>query len=260
VCKGVFGCSFGDDAFLALAGGERWDLLCHHAADVTNYKSPSFDVTSAVASNTRNVAAVVDTLKRKADFLRILVTGSFFENDEGVGSDGLPAFSPYGLSKGLTWQVFRYHASRAAVSLGKFVVPHPFGAYEDPRFTAYLFKNWLNGATATVNTPAYVRDNAHVTLLAKAYVRFAENLPATALISRTNPSCYPESQGAFAQRFANEMRKRLGLPCVLELRQQVDFQEPRLRINTDPVDGDALGWNESCAWDEIAEYYSAVGR
>jgi UDP-glucose 4-epimerase len=252
-CEGVFGCSFGDNTFLELAGRENWDLFCHHAADVTNYKSPDFDVVSAVGNNTRNIAAVLDAFLKRGR-TRILLTGSVFENDEGAGSEGLPAFSPYGLSKSLTYQIFRYHAGRTGLALGKFVIPNPFGAYEDPRFTAYLVKTWFAGKTAAVNTPAYVRDNIHVSLLARIYAKFAADLADSPGNSRINPSGYPESQGAFALRFAREMRPRLGLPCEVDLKQQVEFQEPRVRINTDLIDGNVLGWNECAAWDEIAEY------
>jgi nucleoside-diphosphate-sugar epimerase len=261
VCRGVFGCSFGDPAFLDLVRRERWDLFCHHAADVTNYKSPDFDLVSALANNTRNAASVLEALKTGGQARpRLLVTGSVFENDEGAGSEGLPAFSPYGLSKGFTWQVFRYHAARTGLPLGKFVIPNPFGPYEDPRFTAYLIKSWFAGQTAAVNTPEYVRDNIHVSLLAKAYAKFAGDLPDRPGMHQIHPSGYPESQGAFALRFAKEMRPRLGLPCEVELKRQVNFQEPRVRINTDLIDGQSLGWDETRAWDEIAEYYKGLFR
>jgi hypothetical protein len=101
----------------------------------------------------------------------------------------------------------------------------------------------------------YVRDNIHVSLLAKVYARFAAEAPARGF-ARINPSGYAESQGAFTLRLAQEMRPRLGLPCPVELKQQVDFPEPRVRINTDLPDADALGWDESAAWDEMARYYS----
>src|SRR5262249_14798361 len=51
-CCPNFGCRFGDEAFVQLLCDQRFDLLCHHAADVTNYRSPDFDVASAVANNT----------------------------------------------------------------------------------------------------------------------------------------------------------------------------------------------------------------
>lgn len=258
-CEGVFGCSFGDAKFLDLAGRESWGLFCHHAADVTNYKSPDFNLVSAVENNTRNIAAVI------AAFLangrpRILLTGSVFENDEGAGSEGLPAFSPYGLSKSFTYQIFRYHAVRDCLALGKFVIPNPFGPYEDPRFTTYLIKTWFAGKTAAVNTPSYVRDNIQVSLLAKIYAKFAGDLPNHPGLFHIHPSGYPESQGAFALRFAREMQSRLGLLCEVDLKQQIDFQEPRVRINTDIIDRTTLDWDEALAWDELAEHYKNLFR
>jgi UDP-glucose 4-epimerase len=253
VCRPVYGCSFGDKQFLALIAEGGWDLLGHHAADVTNYKSPDFDPITALQNNTYNPPVVLEALKA-AGCNRLLLSGTVFEGGEGAGSQGLPDFSPYGLSKALTVQVFRYYCARADIGLGKFVIPNPFGPYEEPRFTTYLIKNWLAGATPNCSSPAYVRDNIHVSLLAKAYARFAREVPAEGF-ARINPSGYAESQGAFTLRLAQEMRPRLQLPCLVELKKQVDFPEPRVRINTDPPDSSALNWDESAAWDELADYY-----
>lgn len=254
-CRPVFGCGFGDDRFLELIKREgRWDLLAHHAADVTNYKSPDFNTVAAAENNSHNLIRVIEALKATG-CRRILLTGTFFECDEGAGSDGLPAFSPYGLSKALTAQIFRYYVGRAGLTLGKFVIPNPFGPFEEPRFTGFLMKNWFAGDSAPVNAPAYVRDNIHVSLLAKAYADFAARMPDAGAFIKFNPSGYPESQGAFTLRFAQEMRSRLGLPCQVELKTQTEFTEPRVRINTDVLDARALGWDEAGAWDELARYY-----
>src|SRR6266542_4514975 len=98
------------------------------------------------------------------------------------------------------------------MSLGKFVIPNPFGPHEEPRFTSFLIKNWFAGATPAVSTPAYLSDNIHVSLLAKVYANFASNVPATG-VKKLNPSGYAETQGAFTERFAREMRRRLNLEC-----------------------------------------------
>jgi nucleoside-diphosphate-sugar epimerase len=255
ICRPVFGLSFGDDRFLELISEDRWDLLCHHAAEVTNYRSADFNVTAAVENNTYRLSAVLDALE-KAGCGKIILTGSVFEQDEGTGSSDLKAFSPYGLSKGLTWQIFRYYTQIRQMGLGKFVIPNPFGSYEDPRFTHYLISNWFAGRRPAVNTPSYVRDNIHVSLLAKAYAHFAASQPQS--ISRINPSGYVESQGAFTERIANEMRPRLGLTCEFDLKEQVDFQEPRVRVNTEPCDVKLLNWDESSAWDDMAAYYATL--
>jgi nucleoside-diphosphate-sugar epimerase len=256
VCRPVANVSFGDEKFVQLARQGGFDLLCHHAADVTNYKSPDFDVAAAVQNNTCNIASVLNALK-EGGCGRLLLTGSVFENDEGAGSQDLPAFSPYGLSKALTAQMFRYYVSRAGLGLGKFVIPNPFGPLEEPRFTAYLMKNWFAGVTPAVSTPLYVRDNIHVSLLAKVYVKFAQSLPANGF-SKINPTGYVESQGSFALRFASQMQPRLKLACPVEMKNQTDFSEPRIRINTDVPDVAALGWDESKAWDDIADYYRQI--
>src|SRR5215472_11514929 len=121
-------------------------------------------------------------------------------------------------------------------------------------------KTWHARAVAVVNTPSYVRDNIHISLLAKAYARFVASLPASPGISRLHPSGYIESQGAFAQRVASEMGGRLGLPCGLEFRTQTVFTEPRVRINLDPLDAAELGWSEAAAWDALASFYDEVLR
>jgi len=254
VCTPVFGLSFGDEAFLSLLREGGFDVLCHHAADVTNYKSPDFDAVGAAGNNSRNLPAVIEAL-RAGGSRRIVLTGTVFEGGEGAGSQGLPDFSPYGFSKRLTSETFRYYAARDGSSLGKFVIPNPFGPYEEPRYTAYLMKNWLEGKAPSCSNPLYVRDNIPVSLLAKAYASFVASLPDLPNYKQINPLGYAETQGAFTLRLAQEMRPRLNLPCEVELKKQTAFPEPRVRINTDILDADALGWDEAAAWDAMAEYY-----
>lgn len=254
-CRPVFNCLFGSESFFdAIKLEPKWDLYCHHAADVTNYKDQSFDVVAAVANNTNHVKFVLTMLKER-ECQKILLTGSVFEQQEGAGSDDLRAVSPYGLSKGLTSDIFRFYVQQMEMKLGKFVITNPFGPYEEPRFTTYLIKTWYELKSAAVNTPYYVRDNVHVSLLAQAYRRFAHRLSTQPGFENYNPSGYVESQGAFTSRFANEMRMRLGLPCDFECKPQLEFVEPKVRINTEPLNSEHIEWDESKAWDELANYY-----
>ena len=58
-CGNTFECSFGDDTFLERIGNEKgWDVLCHHAAEVTDYKSADFEVIRALANNTLRLRSV----------------------------------------------------------------------------------------------------------------------------------------------------------------------------------------------------------
>jgi len=255
ICSPVFHTAFGDDRFMDLVRQPGWDILCCHGAQVTDYNKPGFDALAAVANNTRGLPTVLERLE-SAGCNKVVLTGSVFENDEGAGSTDLRAFSPYGLSKSFTWQMFRYHAQVRGFDLGKFVIANPFGPYEERRFTHYLIKCWFDGIAATVNTPNYVRDNIHVSLLAKSYAHFATTLSSG--ISRINPSGYVESQGAFTERFAAQMRQRLNRQCEFSLKRQTEYPEPRVRINTDLVDAELLRWSETAAWDELAAYYDKV--
>ena len=185
----------------------------------------------------------------------VVLTGSVFEQDEGAGERPLIAFSPYGLSKGLTAAVVSHRCREIGLPYGKFVIPNPFGPLEEPRFCAYLVRTWKKGETARVNTPAYVRDN----IPSRCSRRPMRNSPLrprhAAGKAKLNPSGYVESQGAFAERFAAAMRPRLGLDCRLELGVQTDFSEPLMRVNTDSAARYLGDWDEAKAWDEAAEGY-----
>ncbi len=232
-----------------------FDLLCHHAARVGDYRSPDFDIAGALAENTANLRAVLDVLG-KGGLKGVVLTGSVFEQDEGAGegaADRLLALWPVkGPDRGGRAATA---AARVGLPFAKFVIPNPFGPLEEPRFCAYLVRTWKKGETARVNTPAYVRDNIPVSLLAKAYAKFAAETAAGKGRAKLNPSGYVESQGAFAERFAGAMRPRLKLACGLELGVQTDFSEPLMRVNVDSAVRYVGEWDEKAAWDEAGDAY-----
>ena len=247
-------CSFGSSRFLDLVGGRDFDVLCHHSAEVGDYRNPDFDIVGAVGKNTLNLRIILKTMSERG-LKGVVLTGSFFEQDEGAGSSPLVAFSSYGVSKGLTAQIVRHRCHEIGLPYGKFVIPHPFGPLEQPRLGAYLARTWCEGKLAEIKTPAYIRDNAHVSLLATCYKRFVEEVPAGALHRKLNPSGYVESQGAFIERMAREISRRTGRECRVALMRQTDFSEPMIRINTDAAACYAEGWDEAVAWDEYAAQF-----
>jgi UDP-glucose 4-epimerase len=255
LCHFIPQAPFGSENFLKTIRENRFDLLCHHAAEVRNYKSPDFDASRALHHNTLDLRTVLATMKQRG-LKAVILTGTVFEPDEGSGEEPLRAFSPYGLSKGMTFQFFRYCCYEAGVPLGKFVIPNPFGPFEDVRFTAYLMRNWREGKPAGVKTPDYLRDNIHVDLLAAVYGQFVSR---TATIKngliKTNPGGYVEKQGQFAQRVAREVKARTGWACELELAKQEDFSEPLNRANMETAVKLVAEWNEGAAWDNFVAFY-----
>jgi len=257
ICDIRLECSVGSKAFFDLIQSESsWDLFCHHAAQTRDYKSHQFDYVEALSNNTLHLPDALKLLQSRG-CNRILLTGSAFEPGEG-GTTESRGVSPYGLSKGLTFQVFKYFAQTYDLKLGKFVIPNPFGPYEEARFTTYLMNRWLEKKTAIVNTPAYVRDNIHVDLLAKDYQSFANSLSSEPGFVIRRPSGYVETQGEFTRRFAREMSQRLSIVCPFELAEQTEFLEPLTCINTDRPNYRNLDWDEKAAWDALANYYQGI--
>lgn len=250
----IWNVEFGDERFFDAVGHRAFDLVCHHAAEMTDYRSWDFDAIGATARNTRGARQLLTALAERGGG-RLVLTGSVFEPYEGLGDSQERAFNPYGLSKHLSFEVFRLEAERIGLSVGKFVIPNPFGPYEEPRFTAHLMKEWAAGRTPTVQTPVYVRDNIHVSLLALAYRNFCQSLKEVAGMRRANPSGFIESQGAFARRVAREMAIRCDWACEVHEADQRDFIEPLIRTNSELAAQAIPEWSESSAWDAIASYY-----
>jgi len=243
-CTPIFRCFFGSEKFLDLSGLETFDVICHHASEVANYKSEDFDPVKALGNNTKNIRKILNYFKPKG----LVLTGSIAEQNEGQCSDQNRAFSPYGLSKFFSSEWIQYIARQHNTPFKKFVIPNPFGPYEEERFTTWLIKNWFAGHVPEVRTPFYIRDNIHVSLLAKSYVAFVNDSRP-----KLNPSGYPFSQEEFTKLFATKMQHHLGLPCEFTSFSQVDFPEPKIRINSDRIL--AKDWDEELAWKELADYY-----
>lgn len=244
---------FGSDAFQTILA-RGFDVLCHHAAEAANHKSPDFDVAGAVAGNTHNAAATLAAAKA-AGVQRLVLTGSAFEEGEGRGTEPLVAFSPYGLSKTLTARAFQAECERAGLAMVKFIVPNPFGPYEAQTFQRAVMTRWRDGQAVHVSHPLYGRDNAPVDLLAQVYAKAASG----ALGPHVSPSVYAGSVGDFFQRMAREARARTGWACALSLADSQTSTEPLERYNLQPVDPAGYGWSEAGFWDAYAGYYAKGG-
>jgi nucleoside-diphosphate-sugar epimerase len=247
-------CTFGSPAFLDIISREIFDVLCHHAARVTDYRSLSFDIVGALAENTHNVRGILETMLANG-LKAVVLTGSVCEANEGAGSLPMRAFWPHHVSKGLTSEAFRYWCMLFGIPFAKFVIANPFGPFEEQRFCAYLMKTWRAGEIAEVRTPVYLRDNIHVDLLALAYADFVKKVLQGGHADKFGPIGYVETQAAFTDRYARAIRSRLDWKCAFRVLEQTDFSEPLARINTHPLDIATLGWSEPAAWDAIAEYY-----
>ena len=195
--------------------------------------------------NAKNLLSVLTTLKSKGCG-RIIVSGSVFEPFEGGETEGI-AHSLYGLSKGLTSQVFHAYARSLGLAIGKFVIPNPFGPLEEFRFTSYLAHSWLNQKIPMLINPYNICDNIPIELLSDAYVSFSESNQTVC-----RPSGFVETQREFANRFASAMRPRLGLTCHFMTSKEASSQSAFKRFNQQDM---VHHWDETVFWDRLAKYY-----
>lgn len=247
-------CPLGSLAFLELCARARFDVFCHHAARVGDYRSADFDVLAAAEENTRGLRAALQGL-RENGLKAMVLTGTVFEAGEGRGEEPLVAFSPYGLSKTITAQITAFHCQALQVPLHKFVIANPFGPLQEPRLPTYLMGQWRQGEAAHLATPDYVRDHIPVDLLAACYRRYVEDAAAGGAEATLHPSLYAESLHQFAERMAREVRARTGLACQLSCQPQTEFTEPKTRINMDDARAYIPDWNEAAAWDGVVDSF-----
>ncbi|MFX4221940.1 MAG: NAD-dependent epimerase/dehydratase family protein [Thalassobaculum sp.] len=247
---------FGSDRFLDLVAADRFDLLALHGAEVGGYSEPDFDVAAAVAANTFNARRVLAAFGN-AGGKAVIATGSYFEPDEGNRAPSETCFSPYGLSKSLTYRTFEFWCRHIGIPIGKFVIPNPFGAYQEARLVDYLVRNWRENRAATINKPDYVRDNVHVGPLARVYAEFCEaKTEGHAVIDRTAPSGYVESTADFVRRCARHLGPRLNIDTPVAFGEQTEIDEP-LSMRNDA----RIAWGpqeEEKAWDTLASFYQVA--
>jgi UDP-glucose 4-epimerase len=251
VAQAVTGAAFGTRAFAAaLTANGPFDVLALHGAEVGDYKSPSYDLDAAVAANSLN-ADVMFAKAKASGAGRVILTGTVFEPDEGRGTKPRISFSPYGTSKARTAAVMRPAVEAAGLAYSKFVIPNPFGPWEERRFQRLVMTRWSKGEGVHIDQALYVRDNVPVDLVALAYVATVEGQFG----DYCAPSCYAEPVGAFFQRMAREVRARTGWACPLTLADAQTFVEPEARTNLTDLDTAALGWSGAGFWDAYVDHY-----
>jgi nucleoside-diphosphate-sugar epimerase len=175
-----------------------------------------------------------------------------FEPGEGKGTEPLVSFSPYGTAKARTGEVIQRAADASGLAFTKFVIPNPFGPWEERRFQRLVMTRWSKGEPVHVDQALYVRDNVPADLLGLAYARTVEG----GFGGYCAPSCYAGPVGDFFRRMAREVSARTGWACPLTLAEAQVFAEPEARVNRTPLDAVALGWSEARFWDAYAEHYA----
>jgi len=243
----------GSDALTsAIAELDAIDVVGLHHATVGDFRSPAYDLGSAVTSATKGAAQMaVDTVSKGAT--AVVFTRSVFESGFGV-TDEVRPIGVYAIAKSATAELWRERFRSLEVTMKDFVIANPVGALEEPRFISYLAQQWQIGNTPMLRSPQNVRDNVPIGLLAAAY---ADSIEDAVLGDATTvaPSHWVGSNLEFAQRLGREFGARWGIDCNVGIDPDRDNSEPRVRIASDRVEFESAT-AETAFWNEYATHYS----
>ena len=207
----IFDTQYGTKPFVDILEHHSFDTYCHHWSYTTNYQKLDFNLEKALQQNTLNVTTVLERLAKKG-CTKIAVTGSIFSGFQSNQESKLP-FSPYGLSKKIQSEVFHLYGDIFGLDVRTFVIPNPFGAFDNRKMASIFLEQWLNHKTAQVFIPDYIRDNIHVELLALGYANWIQSFLNPDIQDTTFlPSGYRMSVNKFVSYFAEAMRPRLDAP------------------------------------------------
>jgi len=239
----------------AIAGLDAIDVVGLHHATVGDFRSPTYDLGSAVASATAGAADIAAATVAKGA-TAVVFTRSVFESGFGVTDDVRP-IGVYAIAKSATAELWRERFRPLDVTMKDFVIANPVGALEEPRFISYLAKTWQSGETPMLRSPHYVRDNVPIQLLAQAYADAIEDA-SLGDIATMAPSHWVGTNLEFAQRLSREFGSRWQIECAVGIADELDNAEPRVRIATDRVEFESAA-NEVDFWNEYAAHYAPSG-
>ena len=248
----IFGAKYGTKPFMDMLENHNFDVYCHHWSYTTNYQKLDFDLEKALQQNTLNITTVLECLVKKG-CTKIAVTGSIFSGFQNNHESKLP-FSPYGLSKKIQSEIFHLYGDILGLDVRTFVIPNPFGAFDNRKMASIFLEQWLNNKTAQVFIPDYIRDNIHVELLALGYVSWIQSFFNPDIQDTVFcPSGYQMSVKDFVSQFAQAMRPRLQVPCDFVCLKQNDFSQPLQLINNIDI-AETLQVSTDSYWDNLARF------
>jgi len=248
----IYDCPFGSPFFLELCN-DNYQTLCLHGAFVENYSSDRFPLTKALSENLKSSEIVLDNLFEKG-CRRVVWTSSVFE--DAVTLDDTKSKKPnwyrYALSKYLSYAAISELCRSYSFDLTRIVITNPFGPFEDKKLSYHLFHSFLNlEKVFTIKTPYYVRDMIHVQNLAQVYTDLVKS---NRCITEIRPCEYSGSMISFAQKYQDEVGKRMGYQVSIKS-ENMNFDEPYSLINNQHVSSILKSNHSDKYWDELCNYY-----
>lgn len=190
--------------FLSCIEENKPDIFINHAFDTYNYRSPDYDVHSALKNSTGNISQIIKTLKDNNCKL-FIHSGSSFEPG-GYSQYGV---SPYGVAKKMAWDLIAFYCQMTSLPCLKIYIPNPYGYLENTDRLLPILKQKIEAKeTFILSSPYTIRNNIKVESLSGYYVQAAQITYHNQLIQPTiteiHPVGYLEQQIDFVYRATQE--------------------------------------------------------
>lgn len=253
----VFNSPLGENKFNDLLE-KPFDILCLHGAHVQNYESPKFELLNSLNRNLNEIEYIL-----KKSFLNgcktVLWTSSIFEdvldnNDENIDYYKVP-WLKYALSKKTSYTIVKHLALSMGLKFIRFVIPNPFGPFEDKKLCFHLTKSLVEGNDFIVKTPDYVRDMIHIENLAEIYVKQISQSSEKSF-KECRPSEYRMKIFDFAKLLTLKYNRFHNTEHEIGKIKQEIFNEPLELLNSEFNSASRKSKDNDDLWRNYFGYYS----
>ena len=250
----IFDCRFGDNKFISLIKSNQYDIIIHHASNVKDYSSNSFDWQLAINENTNNIEIVIKEISANSNAI-FSYSSTVFEKG-GISKDD--PINKYAFSKKLSNEIIKYFCFKYGIKFTQIFISNPFGPFEDFKLNHHILTSWKSCLDFVIKTPEYIRDFIPVDLLAISYFEHIISLQITNnLIHSYSPSGYQMKIVDYVFFLSNKLKQHSGDEKNYKTENQINFSEPIKLVNETNVLSNKT-WNEKEFWFKYFNYYNFI--
>lgn len=250
----IFDCKFGDNKFISLIRSNQYEIIIHHASNVNNYNSDSFDWQLAINENTNNIEIVIEEIASNSNTI-FAYSSTVFEKG-GISKD--QPINKYAFSKKISKEIIKFFCVKYNIKFTQIYITNPFGPLEDLKLNHHILSSWKKNTDVVIKTPKYIRDFIPVDLLAISYFEHIVSLQTSNnLISSYSPSGYKMKISDYLNFLSNKLYQLIGDKKEFKTEDQINFSEPIELVNDSNVLLNAI-WNEKEFWVQYFNYYKFI--
>lgn len=221
--KLIYNTSFGDKKFISLIKKNKFNIICLHHAETSNYNDDKkFKFKKSIKKNTHNINKVFENISVKS---LIIISNTIFQE---IKSKKYFSVNNYGKSKSITYEILKNACKNYNFKYKSIFITNPWGPYEDEKLNYYLITSWVQNKKTFISHPNYVRDNIYIDKLSNAY---------HAIINSKSkkieyfPSGYCSTNKKYINSLKIKFEKFFNKKANVVFAKKANYIQPLVRIN-----------------------------